>query len=50
MPHIAESTVLYYIDEIFSGDLKISMQDGPEFSHYIGKATKEVESEKTTTN
>lgn len=50
MPHIAESTVLYYIDEIFSGDLKISMQDGPEFSHYIGKATKEVESEKTTSN
>ena len=48
MPHIAESTVLYYIDEIFSGDLKISMQDGPEFSHYIGAVTEEVESEKKT--
>ena len=48
MPHIAESTVLYYIDEIFSGDLKISMQDGPEFSHYIGEVTEEVESEKKT--
>ena len=48
MPHIAESTVLYYIDEIFSGDLKISMQDGPEFSHYIGDVTEEVESEKKT--
>ena len=35
-PHIAESTVLYYIEEIFSGDLTISTQDGPEFSHYIG--------------
>ena len=36
-PHIAESTVLYYIEEVFSGDLRISLQDGPEFSHYIGK-------------
>ncbi|MBL6743351.1 MAG: MBL fold metallo-hydrolase [Candidatus Poseidonia sp.] len=50
MPHIAESTVLYYIEEIFSGDLKISMQDGPEFSHYIGDTTKRVEAEKKTAN
>ncbi len=36
-PHIAESTVLYYIEEVFNGDLTISKQDGPDFSHYIGK-------------
>ena len=42
-PHIAESTVLYYIDEVFSGDLRISAQNGPDFSHYIGQ-----ESTKTT--
>ena len=35
-PHIAESTVLFYISEVFSGDLSISEQDGPDFSHYIG--------------
>lgn len=38
-PHLAESTVLYHIAEVFSGDLKISDQDGPDFSHYIGTAT-----------
>jgi len=37
-PHLAESTVLYYIADVFSGDLRISDQDGPDFSHYIGKA------------
>ena len=42
-PHIAEATVLYYIDEVFSGDLRISAQNGPDFSHYIGQ-----ESTKTT--
>ena len=36
-PHIAESTVLYYIEDLFNGDLTISKQDGPDFSHYIGK-------------
>ena len=36
-PHIAESTVLYYIEDVFNGDLTISKQDGPDFSHYIGK-------------
>ena len=36
-PHIAESTVLYHIAEVFTGDLKISEQDGPDFSHYIGQ-------------
>jgi len=36
-PHLAESTVLLHIDEIFSGDITISLQDGPEKSHYIGQ-------------
>ena len=36
-PHLAESTVLYFIDEVFSGDLRISAQNGPDFSHYIGQ-------------
>jgi len=29
--------VLYFIDEVFSGDLRISGQNGPDFSHYIGQ-------------
>ena len=37
LPHLAESTVLYFIDEVFSGDLRISGQNGPDFSHYIGQ-------------
>lgn len=36
-PHLAESTVLYHIDEVFTGDITISLQDGPEYTHYIGK-------------
>ncbi|MBL6885092.1 MAG: MBL fold metallo-hydrolase [Candidatus Poseidoniaceae archaeon] len=40
-PHLAESTVLYHIDEIFSGDISISLQDGPEHSHYIGRSAEE---------
>ncbi len=40
-PHLAESTVLYHIDEIFSGDISISLQDGPEHSHYIGRTAEE---------
>lgn len=36
-PHLAESTVLYYIAELFDGDIHISLQDGPEMAHYIGK-------------
>ena len=35
-PHLAESTVLYYISEVFEGDIYISLQDGPEITHYIG--------------
>ena len=37
-PHLAESTVLYYISEIFDGDIYISSQDGPEMTHYIGES------------
>ena len=40
-PHIAESTVLYHIDEVFEGDIQISLQDGPEFSHHIGQTESE---------
>ncbi len=35
-PHLAESTVLYYIDEVFEGDIHVSSQDGPEITHFIG--------------
>ena len=37
-PHLAESTVLYYISEVFDGDIYISLQDGPEVTHYIGSS------------
>ena len=37
-PHLAESTVLYYLDERFQGDIRLSMQDGPEFSVFLGEA------------
>ena len=40
-PHLAESTVLYYISELFEGDIYISSQDGPEMTHYIGKSENE---------
>ncbi|MEC7589771.1 MAG: MBL fold metallo-hydrolase [Candidatus Thermoplasmatota archaeon] len=36
-PHLAESTVLYYIGDLFDGDICISRQDGPEMTHFIGK-------------
>ena len=49
-PHLAESTVLYYIDEVFSGDLQISAQNGPDFSHYIGAEDEAVTVENNTTN
>lgn len=41
-PHLAESTVLYHIDELFEGDIAISLQDGPLFSHFIGRADTEM--------
>lgn len=34
-PHLAESTVLYYIGDIFEGDICICGQDGPEFTHVL---------------
>ena len=37
-PHLAESTVLYHLDERFQGDIHLSMQDGPEFSVFLGEA------------
>ena len=47
-PHLAESTVLYHIDEQFTGDISISLQDGPERSHYIGKSAENELLEKQT--
>lgn len=41
-PHLAESTVLYHIDEVFEGDIAISLQNGPEFTHWLGQAEKEL--------
>ena len=41
-PHIAESTVLYHISEKFEGDITISKQTGPEFSHYVGQHESEI--------
>ena len=40
-PHIAESEILYHIDDKYNGDIAISRQDGPEFSHYLGQEEKE---------
>ena len=36
-PHLAESEVLMSIENQFDGDLSISLQSGPEFSHYLGQ-------------
>ena len=36
-PHLAESTVLYHIGDVFDGDIHVSSQDGPEITHFIGK-------------
>lgn len=43
LPHLAESTVLYYIEEVFGGDIWICGQDGPEQSHYIAHDELKVE-------
>lgn len=40
-PHLAESTVLFYIDEVFQGDIRISAQDGPEFTLHLGDGTEQ---------
>ncbi|MBN16971.1 MAG: MBL fold metallo-hydrolase [Euryarchaeota archaeon] len=40
-PHIAESEVLFRLDN-WSGDLRISTRNGPEFSHWIGQEEAEL--------
>ena len=40
-PHLAESTVLYHLDGLFEGDIGISLQDGPDFTHHIGQTEPE---------
>tara|TARA_B100000085_G_scaffold42622_2_gene35703 strand:+ start:931 stop:1728 length:798 start_codon:yes stop_codon:yes gene_type:complete len=35
-PHMAESEVLMRIDEKFLGEIAISSQTGPEFTHFLG--------------
>ncbi len=40
-PHLAESEVLFSLEEIFEGDLAISLQQGPEFSHFLGQSEAE---------
>ncbi|MDP6149121.1 MAG: MBL fold metallo-hydrolase [Candidatus Thalassarchaeaceae archaeon] len=45
-PHLAESEVLMEIGEDFSGELSISQQEGPEFSHWLGQ----IENEKIKNN
>ena len=40
-PHLAESTVLYHVDDLFEGDIRVSLQDGPEFTHHIGQSESE---------
>lgn len=41
-PHLAESAVLYHIDELFEGDIAISLQEGPHFTHFIGHPDTEM--------
>jgi len=36
-PHLAESEVLMAIGDAFSGDISVSKQHGPEFSHWTGQ-------------
>lgn len=49
LPHLAESTVLYHLDEIFEGDIRISLQDGPDFTHHIGQDEAEENSRRGIT-
>tara|TARA_B100000214_G_scaffold329504_1_gene269291 strand:- start:43276 stop:44082 length:807 start_codon:yes stop_codon:yes gene_type:complete len=41
-PHLAESEVLLEIGEEFKGDLSISTQEGPEFTHWLGQKDPEL--------
>jgi phosphoribosyl 1,2-cyclic phosphodiesterase len=40
-PHIAESEVLLAIGDEFTGEISISKQNGPEFSHWTGQSEAE---------
>ncbi|GIS43300.1 MAG: MBL fold metallo-hydrolase [Candidatus Poseidoniales archaeon] len=40
-PHLAESEALFRIED-WSGDLRVSTQDGPEFSHWVGQSEAEM--------
>ena len=40
-PHLAESETLFRVEN-WAGDLRISTQDGPEFSHWIGQSEAEM--------
>jgi phosphoribosyl 1,2-cyclic phosphodiesterase len=40
-PHLAESEALFRLED-WSGDLRISTQEGPEFSHWLGQADAEI--------
>tara|TARA_B100002051_G_C16635773_1_gene585823 strand:+ start:141 stop:941 length:801 start_codon:yes stop_codon:yes gene_type:complete len=40
-PHLAESEVLCQIDEDFKGEIRISKQEGPEFTHWLGQRAAE---------
>ena len=40
-PHLAESETLFRVEN-WSGDLRVSTQDGPEFSHWLGQTEAEI--------
>ena len=40
-PHLAESETLFRVEN-WGGDLRVSTQDGPEFSHWIGQSEAEL--------
>ena len=40
-PHLAESETLFRVEN-WEGDLRVSTQDGPEFSHWIGQSEAEL--------
>ena len=43
LPHLAESTVLYHLEDQFEGDIRISLQDGPEFTHHLNANESEID-------
>ena len=40
-PHLAESETLFRVEN-WSGDLRVSTQEGPEFSHWLGQTEAEI--------